>query len=58
MRVIVYDETKDAMQDARWCYVPTDQSGRAAPTYTTLYIFLGAGASAAIYIYCLRYRNV
>ena len=21
---IVYDETKDAMQDARWCYVPTD----------------------------------
>ena len=20
MRVIVYDETKDAMQDARWCY--------------------------------------
>ena len=30
MRVIVYDETKDAMQDARWCYVPK----RAAPTYT------------------------
>ena len=25
MRVIVYDETKDAMQDARWCYVPTDR---------------------------------
>ena len=24
MRVIVYDETKDAMQNARWCYVPTD----------------------------------
>ena len=24
MRVIVYDETKDAMLDARWCSVPTD----------------------------------
>ena len=24
MRVILYDETKYAMQDARWCYVPTD----------------------------------
>ena len=24
MQVILYDETKDAMQDARWCYVPTD----------------------------------
>ena len=26
MRVIVYDETRDAMQDARWCYVPTDHA--------------------------------
>ena len=29
MRVIVYDETKDAMQDARWCYVPTDRVAAA-----------------------------